>query len=134
VIVGQAKDGAEQGQRRAFRWTSEKGMESLGTLKGGRGSSACGISADGLVIVGDVKDGVAQNQRRAFRWTAEKGMQSVEKVLTDKGLLPLQWRLTRVYAITPSGTVLIGEAAYTDGSTSPLTRAWRAVIPRVHLF
>jgi len=134
VIVGEATDGAEQNQRRAFRWTAEKGMESLGTLNEESESWAWGVSAEGSVIVGHASDGIMQSNARAFRWTAEKGMESVEKMLTEKGLLPAQWRLTRVTAITPSGTVLIGEGIYNDGSTGTQTRAWRAVIPRANLF
>ena len=106
----------------------------LGFLNGGSESIALGVSSDGSVIVGEAKDGAAQNQQRAFRWTPEKGMESVEKVLTEKGLLSAQWRLTNVNAITPTGTVMIGEGIYNDGRTKPLTRAWRAVIPRRNLF
>ena len=61
-------------------------------------------------------------------------MESVEKMLTDKDLLPAQLRLTSVDAITPSGTVLVGDAKYNDGSTNTPRRTWRAVIPRRNLF
>ena len=134
VIVGVANDGAAGNQGRAFRWTSEKGMESLGTLNGGRGSWAFDISADGSVIIGKADDGEAGDQERAFRWTAEKGMESVEKILTDKGLLPAGWELTDVTAITPNGTVLIGGGKYNDGSPEAQIRAWRTVIPRANIF
>jgi uncharacterized membrane protein len=40
------------GQRRAFRWTASGGMQDLGTLPGGDGSMAYGVSADGSVVVG----------------------------------------------------------------------------------
>src|SRR3546814_17931200 len=95
VIVGHANDGAEQNQLRAFRWTAEKGIESLGTLNGGTLSVAWGISADGLVIVGQANDGAEQNQEKAFQWTAEKGMESVEKVLIEKGQLKKAWNLLK---------------------------------------
>jgi probable HAF family extracellular repeat protein len=137
VIVGYANDRAAQNQARAFRWTAEKGMELLGSLNGGR-SAAQGVSFDGSVIVGEASDRTSPRQRIAFRWTTEKGMESVEKVLIDKSLLPAHWTLISVNAITPSGTVLIGVGEYNDRSTRTLTPtltcAWRAVIPRVHLF
>ncbi|MBL0871010.1 MAG: hypothetical protein IBJ18_10585 [Phycisphaerales bacterium] len=50
VIVGVA--GTENGDR-AFRWTEEGGMQSLGLLlPGDNGSSAFGVSGDGLVVAG----------------------------------------------------------------------------------
>lgn len=134
VIVGDAHDGAAENQTRTFRWTAEKGMESLSTLNEGRSNEAQVVSANGLMIVREARNGVAHDQHKVFRWTAEKGMESVEKMLTEKGLLPLQWRLTKVTAITPSETVLIGGGTYHDGRTKALTRAWRAVIPRANLF
>ncbi|AIL13441.1 hypothetical protein IM40_07985 [Candidatus Paracaedimonas acanthamoebae] len=78
----------------------------LGTLNGGSESIALGINSDGSVIVGHASNGDAQNQRRAFRWTAEKGMESVEKVLTNKGFLPLQWKLIKVNTIRLVGRCL----------------------------
>lgn len=78
--------------------------------------------------------GAMQNQKRAFRWTAEKGMEPVEKILADKGILPPQLKLIKVNAITPSGTIFIGERKYNAGSIRPQRCAWRAVIPRGNLF
>ena len=140
VIVGDTKENNLDDQSwsrtspRAFRWTAEKGIESLGILNNGEGSWALGVSADGVVIIGQACDGSRGNHMRASYWTAKKGMESVERVLADKGLLPSQWILTKVNAITPSGTVLIGEGTYTDTSNRTLTCAWRAVIPRANLF
>lgn len=119
-------------QDRAFRWTVEKGMESLGTLNGESGSVAHGVNNDGSVIVGEAEDGALQNQKRAFRWTPKQWMESVEKLLADKKVLPLGWVLTIANAVTPSGTVLIGSGIYKENKT--LKRAWRAVIPRNNLF
>ena len=130
VIVGYAMDRAAQDIVRAFRWTAERGMESLGSLNGGSGSYAQGISSNGTVIFGYAKDGAEQNQERAFRWTAERGMESIDKMFADKGLLPADWTLTKVKAITTSGTVLIGEGKCNNGRT----RYWRAVVPRKNLF
>jgi probable HAF family extracellular repeat protein len=47
----------------------------LGTLPGGGGSAATGVSADGSVVVGYAYN--AAVQRRAFRWTAARGMQDL---------------------------------------------------------
>jgi uncharacterized membrane protein len=52
--------------RRAYRWTEETGMVSLGDVQG----SAERVSADGRVVVGEAK-----NPRSApFVWTSETGM------------------------------------------------------------
>jgi probable HAF family extracellular repeat protein len=73
VVVGWAYNAA--GQRRAFRWTVDGGMQDLGTLPGGRESEAYGVSADGSVVVGWAYN--AAGQRRAFRWTVDGGMQDL---------------------------------------------------------
>jgi probable HAF family extracellular repeat protein len=59
---------------RAFRWTADGGMQSLGTLQGGFSSRAFAASANGSVVVGWSYN--ADRQLRAFRWTADGGMQS----------------------------------------------------------
>jgi probable HAF family extracellular repeat protein len=73
VVVGLAYNAA--GQRRAFRWTENDGMQNLGTLPGGGTSVALGVSADGSVVVGWSTN--AAGQLRAFRWTASGGMQAL---------------------------------------------------------
>ncbi|MGY4531095.1 putative HAF family extracellular repeat protein [Pseudomonas sp. TE3786] len=55
----------------AFRWSTTKGMQGLGTL-GGTSSSASDVNADGSVVVGTSTQ--ADNAARAFRWTAASGM------------------------------------------------------------
>lgn len=58
---------------RAFRWTSQTGMQDLGALDGGD-SIAHGVSADGSVVVGTSD---TQQGQRAFRWMAQTGMQDL---------------------------------------------------------
>jgi len=56
----------------AFRWTPEGGMIALGDLPGGLlGSTANGVSADGLTVAGT---GSATRGSEAFRWTQASGM------------------------------------------------------------
>lgn len=90
------------------------------------------------MIDGDAEDGAAQNHWRAFRWTRKTGMESVEKLLTDKGLLPPNWILSHVLAITLNGVVLVGNGLYKiqleNAKNETLDHAWRAVIPRKNLF
>lgn len=71
VVVGDFYDGSNDYDWRAFRWTRKTGLVDLGTLPGGRNSSAAGVSADGNVVVGFADTGTAD---RAFRWTAATGM------------------------------------------------------------
>jgi hypothetical protein len=65
-------------------------------------------------------------------------MESVEELLKEKGLLPIDWILTRVNAITPNGSVLIGTGQHKvhmeNGDCGVHTHAWRAVIPKGNLF
>jgi probable HAF family extracellular repeat protein len=56
----------------AFRWTSDGGSESLGSLSGGaKWSAAHALNSDGSVVVGAAS---SSNGTEAFRWTATDGM------------------------------------------------------------
>lgn len=94
---------------RAFRWSVETGMQSLGTLEGGAFSSGQAVSADGSIVVGssDSTEGW-----RAFRWTQEQGMQSL-------GVLA-GGRSSTANEVNADGSVVVG----TSGSTAG-TRAFR---------
>ncbi len=54
------------GQRRAFRWTRDGGIQDLGTLAGGNSSEAFAISANGRVIVGTSR--YTEAGSRAVQW------------------------------------------------------------------
>lgn len=92
TIVGQAGG-------RAFRWTSEGGMEDLGVLPGKTHSCAYGVNADGTVIVGE-SNAAGGYSSRAFRWTPETGMQNLGLIGTGG------W--ARAYGVTPDGSVVVG--------------------------
>ena len=148
VIVGISDDGAAQGELRAFRWTQEEGMNSLGTF-----GTQC-VNFDCSVVAGYASDSAGQGKLRAFRWAHEESMEFVEKLLADKGLLPPDWILNKVVAVTPSGVVFIGLGEYKvqmenrnnetqthawrvqmeNRNNETQTHAWRAVIPRRNLF
>jgi probable HAF family extracellular repeat protein len=81
----------------------------LGTLPGGGGSAALGVSADGAVVVGEAEN--AARRDRAFRWTASGGMQ-------DLGTLPGGWESV-AYGVSADGAVVVGVAENAAGQ-------WRA--------
>jgi probable HAF family extracellular repeat protein len=70
----------------------------LGALPGGTGSTAMGISANGLTVVGSA--GAADHHIHAFRWTAATGMQ-------DLGLFP-GGGFTEATAVSADGSVVAG--------------------------
>ncbi len=70
VVVGWTMTAG--GQRRAFRWTQDEGLQDLGTL-GGNLSEAYGVSRDGRVIVG-ISTTAQGGFSQPFRWSAETGM------------------------------------------------------------
>lgn len=99
----------------AFIWTESGGMRGLGTLNGGRGSEATGVSADGRIVVGTSADGSVGGDLRAFRWTASDGMQSL-------GTLNGGFR-SEAQGISADGRVIVGDA--TDGADFDYNRAFR---------
>jgi len=65
VVVGQSNG-------RAFRWTTESGLQPLGFSQDGAALvSAYAVSADGSVVAGGNE--FPAPERNAFRWTAETG-------------------------------------------------------------
>ncbi len=66
VVVG---TGDTSGGERAFRWTSTRGIASLGTLPAAPFSEASGVNAAGSVVVGT-------SDMRAFVWSSE-GMSEI---------------------------------------------------------
>ena len=94
--------------RAAFRWTTETGLVSLGTLRGAtkKISYALGISSAGDVIVGI---SASQNSfEEAFRWTADTGMQPL-------GDLPGGFFASDAYAASDGGNLVVGESYSNSG-------------------
>ena len=77
----------------AFRWTSEGGMVSLGSLSDTDHSIAYGVSSDGSVVVG--------TSGEAFRWTSEAGMVG----LGDGDALD----------VSADGSVIVGKSGFGSG-------------------
>ena len=97
VVVG-LSDTAGFGQR-AFRWTKEGGMVSLGTL-GGDSSHAYAVNGDGSVVVG--RSTASDGRSQAFIWKASTGM----RVL---GNLDVTSATSVAQRISDDGTVVIGQ-------------------------
>jgi len=95
---------------RAFRWTTDQGVQDIGTL-GGSDSTALAVSADGNVVVGVSWN--ATNNRRAFRWTKESGM-------TDIGTLTGAYG-SAAYGVSADGTRVVGTSVSSGGQ-------WRAFL------
>jgi len=90
---------------RGFRWTASESMVSLGTLTGGTGSLAYGISADGSVIAGNgftymgFPGGGSIRQDQPTRWTSPNGMAHLGG---DGGI---------AYGVSADGLVLVGQSS-----------------------
>lgn len=97
VVVGWARNSA--GQKRAFRWCCQSGLQDLGTL-GGSESWANGVSADGRVVVGAAKN--SSNKDTAFRWLSSTGMQS----------LGLSSIVSAAADVSADGSVIVGNKGY----------------------
>lgn len=134
VVIGCASDGKQQNEFRAIRWTAKEGMLSLGTLNGMPNSQAIATNVDGSVTAWEAYVESFSSQSSAFRWTPEKGIESIQDLLSDQGLLPPNCKLTWAGALTPLGTIVVGNAIFDGSDPQPETFIWRAVLPRDNLF
>ena len=92
--------------QQAFRWTETAGIQVLGFLPGGAGSSASAVSGNGLVVVGmsDCTEG-----GQAFRWTQEGGMQGL-------GDLPGGAFSSKALAASFDGSIVVGYSETIDAN------------------
>jgi uncharacterized membrane protein len=114
TVVGRGQNG----ENRAFRWTSAGGMESLGALPGHFGVSiATGVSGNGSEIVGI--SGGSGTARRAFQWSSA-GM-------SELSLLPNAYD-SDANAISSDGTTIVGTIRFAPSSNSVAVRWTRSGI------
>lgn len=109
----------------ACLWTDGGTPIGLGDLPGGPFSSVAeGVADDGALVVG--YSSIASTSDRAFIWDAAHGMRDLRTVLRTEFGLPLTgWTLTRANAISPDGTVIVGDGINPRGDFE----GWVAVIP-----
>lgn len=87
-----------------FRWTKDAGMQPLGRLADGGNAVALAASGDGTVIVGYGESAVA------LVWDANHGMRNLRDVLTQRyGLDLTGWELREAVAISPDGSIIVGQ-------------------------
>ncbi len=107
---------------RAFRWTEEGGMTSLGVLEETGyfpTSQATGMSADGSIIVGISAAGNPGDNYVPFIWDASHGMRSIQSMLiNDYGLTEslAGWTLSQTPYISADGQILAGTAFDVSGN------------------
>lgn len=110
----------------ACLWAEEGSPIGLGDLPGGPFRSVSeGVTNDGSVVVGysTISNAGAE---RAFIWDAAHGMRDLRTVLRTEFGLPLTgWTLTRANAITPDGSVIVGDGINPRGDFE----GWVAVVP-----
>jgi probable HAF family extracellular repeat protein len=107
VVVGQTDMPSNMGitvPPHAFRWTQTGGMQDLGSLGAGFGSTAYAVSGDGSVVVGSA---AVSGGNHVFRWTQATGMQ-------DLGTLPGLNQATAT-SISADGSIVVG---YADPTTA----------------
>jgi probable HAF family extracellular repeat protein len=107
VVVGQTDmppNGPTPVPPHAFRWTQAAGMQDLGSLSAGFGSTAYAVSGDGSVVVGSA---AVSGGNHVFRWTQATGMQ-------DLGTLPGLNQATAT-SVSADGSIVVG---YADPTTA----------------
>lgn len=83
-------------------------MENLGTLNGGKISSAYDVNAAGDVVVGASSDGATGDISRGFRWTPKTGMQSIEQWLADNDVTVAGATSLKANSVNADGNVITG--------------------------
>jgi hypothetical protein len=116
AIVGEAINSS--GWSAAFRWTSSLGMEFIGFVRPTDvDASLTGITADGRAAVGYSAPNFGLESHRAAIWREGRGFQYLSDVLVSEYGVDLgTWTLHFAYAITPDGSVIIGNGSR-DGTT-----------------
>lgn len=101
-----------------FVWTQAGGVVSMGLLPGGLGGDATypnAIAAQGALVFGGSGGFGATT---AFVWTAAMGMRPLQELLVAAGVsIPDGYALTNVLAASTDGTVILGSALTTGGSS-----------------
>ncbi len=98
---------AYENKRKAFRWTKESGMISLGKLPSGYYTSeALAVNSDGTVIVGSI-DTLDTMSEQAFRWTKETGVVGL-------GFLPNGGDKSYARGVSTDGSVVVGYGLYNN--------------------
>jgi hypothetical protein len=104
-----------EGQREAFRWTSD-GMVGLGDLEGGSFHSVVtDMNADGSVIVGYSRTSLDDE---AFIWDGPFGMRNLREVLAREYGLAMQlgsWLLVGPAYISADARAICGNGVNPDG-------------------
>ena len=113
TVVGQSSTSSGD---RAFRWTRDGGIQSLGLLLQGANarSNAWATSADGKVVVGDCA--LPSNyspQWRGFQWTSSGGMTELQPYTSQGGNF---YSSTR--AVTGDGQTYFGNTSNSNGSSA----------------
>jgi hypothetical protein len=110
----------------AYRLTTLNGVEGLGWVEVGVGSSGLAMSGDGSVIVG------TSRHERAFIWDAVRGLRDLKVELeTEHGLHLDGWNLIAANGISAEGTVIAGTGINPEGNVE----AWmvRLTVPKPEL-
>jgi probable HAF family extracellular repeat protein len=105
IVVGNS--GHSNGERKAFIWTEEDGMKSLGDLEGELKSNVIGVSDGGRVL------GISSTRRSsvAFLWEKGTGKISLDEKLKKLGYNPTDdsWiQYQNLFGISPCGRYLVG--------------------------
>jgi uncharacterized membrane protein len=114
VVVGSVGYG-NSGLKQPYEWTNGA-VTPLALPSGFTDGSALGVSKDGPIIVGYISPNDLVST--AFIWNQTDGIQNLEQVLTtDDGLgSDLKgWTLTEATAITPNGTIIVGNGVDPQG-------------------
>lgn len=109
-VVGYSSDFSNQ-VGRAFLWSQDAGMRSLGVLPGRAMSLARGVSDDGRLVIGTSGTGI---DGTPIVWTPFTGMIPATDYLRQAGADLTGWQVTSVSCVTPDGRIILGAGVFNN--------------------
>ncbi|WP_238912165.1 autotransporter domain-containing protein [Achromobacter xylosoxidans] len=111
---------------KAYIWTAQRGVVTLGTLNNGNSADARAINAGGDVVVGMAEDGTAPlnplgaQPKTAYRWTERGGMQGLGPVYANGSAIPTGNSFAT--GVNAAGDVVVGVVYDQNNQTTSIFR------------
>jgi uncharacterized membrane protein len=121
ILVG----GGAGSDAKAWRWTANGGLETIGHIVGGPYATSTALSDDGRVVVGWALS--PSYVQRGFIWTRGLGIMSIEQFLASQGIVVD----SRTFLLQPAAMSADGRRIAGAGILSGVPVGWYFDMPKV---